>query len=733
MSKRKKLSRREFLRLAAVATGGAIVASCAPAPTPAPTAAPPTAAPTAAAPPAATKPPPTAVPPTTAPTVAATKPPTAPPTKAPLGAQLIGKLEGYEIIRDASKTPKQFKEAPTLTDLVKAGKLPPVEKRLPEEPLVVKPVHEIGKYGGTWRRGFTGPADGENGNRLVAVDKFVFWDYTGTKIMPSLAKDWKVSDDGKTITLYLRKGAKWSDGTPFTADDVMFWYEDIYLNKDLTPTPLPEMAIGGKQGKIVKIDDYTVAFQFESAYYLFEQVLAGDLQIGRGQTTGQFGGRMGGGYAPKHYLKNFLSKYVPQAELDAKAKATGFDNWKVHFQFRIDWQKNPELPVMAPWKLASADNAITKPQWVMERNPYYWEVDTEGNQLPYIDKIVMTLAENLEVLNMRAAAGEIDYQSRHIDITKLPVFIENQQKGNYTVRLDPGLNGSDTILQVNHAYEADPEIAKWLHNRDFRRALSLGIDRDQVNEAMFLGVATPGSPVPFDDSPENPGKEWRTKWHVLDINQANSLLDKLGLDKKDSEGFRLRTDGKGRLRIEMQTAAAQFLPWTKHAEMIAQQWKKIGIWGDVKEVERTLFFTNCDNNVQQISLWTNGGTEQLYLYPHHALPVQLQSMYGVPIYKWFASGGKDGKKPDDPMMLKALELFASAGAYKEAERNKIAQEIWKIIVDEVFGIGVCGLSPAFIGTRITSNKMGNVPARQANAQHMRTPSSCRPSTLFFKS
>src|SRR5204862_355940 len=119
-------------------------------------------------------------------------------------------------------------EAPALAELVKAGKMPPVDKRLPEEPLVIKPLQGIGRYGGTWRRGFTGPGDVENGNRIVSTDKILFWDYTGTKIMPCIAKDWKQSDDGKTVTISLRKGMKWSDGMPFTANDFVFWYEEVY-------------------------------------------------------------------------------------------------------------------------------------------------------------------------------------------------------------------------------------------------------------------------------------------------------------------------------------------------------------------------------------------------------------------------------------------------------------------------------------------------------------------------
>ena len=196
---------------------------------------------------------------------------------AKIGSSLIGKLQGPEIILDAKAFPKTFKEAPMLAEQVKAGKLPAVDKRLPEpsQLFVVKPLDQIGKYGGNWRRAFTGPADHENGNRIVSADKILTFDYTGTKIIPSLARDWKVSDDGKTTTIYLRKGAKWSDGKPFTADDFMFWYEDIYLNKNIVPTPFFEFQIDGKDGKMRKIDDYTVAFEFPEPYSYFVYQLAG--------------------------------------------------------------------------------------------------------------------------------------------------------------------------------------------------------------------------------------------------------------------------------------------------------------------------------------------------------------------------------------------------------------------------------------------------------------------------
>ena len=650
--------------------------------------------------------------------------------EAKIGAQLIGKLEGPELVLDATKWPKKLAEAPMLAEMVKGGKLPPVEKRVPEEPMVVKPLHSVGRYGGTWRRGFTGPGDGENGNRIVSTDKILFWDYTGTKVMPCVAKDWKQSDDGKSVTIHLRKGMKWSDGAAFTANDFVFWYEEVYLNKDLVPVPHPDFMANGKSGSIRKADDLTVVFEFQDPNFLFVDILAGSTAIGGGQATQAMGGRSMGAYMPAHYIKQFLPKFSSKDEVEKKAKAAGFDGWVSYIRNRWDWRLNPELPVLTPWKTATP---INTPTWVLERNPYYMGVDSAGNQLPYIDRISMTLAENLEVLNLRAIAGQYDLQERHTALAKLPVFLENRAKVGYDVRLDPALNGSDATLQTNQAYDADPEIAKWLHTTDFRRALSMGIDRDQLNETFWVGVGTPGSVAPAESLPYSPGPEWRKKWSTLDVKQANALLDKVGLSKKDGEGYRLRTDGKGRLRLELQTSAGAFVPHTQIAEMIKEQWKKIGIQADVKEMERSLFFTRIASNEQQIALWANDGSEVLYLFPRHALPLDpVEALLGTPIARWYASNGSQGKGPKDPRMISALEMYRSANGKKTQERYKLAQEIWKILVDEQYSIGTVGLSPATMGVRIVSNKLGNIPARQTNAQHARTPCSSHPATFFYK-
>jgi peptide/nickel transport system substrate-binding protein len=640
---------------------------------------------------------------------------------------LVGKLEGPEVVTDASKAPKSFNEAPQLAAVVKAGKLPPVTERIGQDPLVIKPLQSVGKYGGTWRSGFTGPADFWNGFRCCSgPDHLMFWDYTGDRAVPNLAKGLEMQDGGRAWLVHLRRGMKWSDGKPFTADDFVFWFEDIYRNKDLVPTPSAAMAINGKQGEVEKVDTHTVRFKFPEPYFMFPDVLAGATDLA-GQMWGY---RALGGFAPAHYLKQFHPKYVNQAELDKKAKDAKFDSWVRMFLFKNDWALNPELPVVSAWKTVTP---INTPTWTLERNPYSVFVDTAGNQLPYIDKVVLTLAENLEVLNLRAIAGEYDFQQRHLDLGKLPVFIENQAKGGYKVYLDPADYGGDMIIKFNLNYDADPEIAKWFNTADFRRALALGIDRDQINETFWLGTGTPSSVVPADSNKYNPGPQYRKMWATLDVKRANEMLDRIGLAKKDAEGFRLRSDGKGRLRIEIMTLGGQFVQYTQISEMIREQWKKIGIDLTVQEVERSLALKRTAANEQQLGAWNNDGSEHLFTFPLHVFPFELAAVASSgPLYvKWFQSAGAQGKEPE-PRMKELMEKWKKAFGVPEKERIALGKEVWKIAAEEVYIIGVVGLGPAANGVRIVKTNMGNIPARQYNSPDGKTPGISRPVTFYWK-
>lgn len=644
-----------------------------------------------------------------------------------LGSTLIGEIEGPDIITDESAFPTTFSEAPMLSEKVAAGELPPVEERLPvpSDLLVIQPVHEIGKYGGTWRRGFTGPGDGQNGHRVAGGDRLVFWDSENfPEVVPNLAKGWEINEDSTEITILLREGAKWSDGTPFTANDIMFWFEHMYMNEDLVPVRSPFFNVDGG-ATLEMVDDYAVKFTFPEPNSLFLEVLGSSVNVFGGQAI--FGNIGMGGFAPAHYLQQFHPDFVDQEELDAMVAEEGFDNWVNLFKDKNTWQRNPDLPVVTPWMTV---NPITTDNWVLERNPYYFGVDTEGNQLPYIDRISMTLAENLEVLNLRAIAGEYDYQARHISLANLPVLLENAEAGNYTVSLDPAQHGADGAFQWNLSYEADAEISKWIKNVDFRRALSLAVDRDKINEIIFLGIGVPGSAVVAESSVFNPGAEYRTLWANFDPDMANQMLDDLGLTERDAEGYRLRTDNGERLIIELPTIPA-FIQFTQLAELVKEDWANVGIFANVVESERSLVETRRAANELQVFVWQNDGTDELFLYPFHALPVNDTSGTGPAYGVWYSTGGAAGIEPTDPNVLKVLDLFSQGLAATPEERVTIGQEIWSIITDDVWTMGTVGQSGAFMGVRVVKNNMGNIPSRQFNIQAGQTPNISRPSTFFF--
>ncbi len=593
-----------------------------------------------------------------------------------LGANLIGKLEGAEVVTDPALYPKSFKEAPQLAELVKAGKLPPVQERIGQDPLVIKPLREVGKYGGTWRRGFTGPFDTSNGHRAAQNDKLLYWDYTGTKLVPNIARAWEVSPDGKITTLSLRRGMKWSDGHPFTADDFVFWFQDVYNNKDLVPTPLSVMTIGGKPIAIEKIDATTIRFVSPEPYYALPTVLASVWGIGH---HARWGRSALGGFAPAHYLRQFHPKYTSKDDLAKKVAELNFDSWVTMFKNRNDACRNVDLPVVTPWKTTSP---LTTPTWILERNPYSVWVDTDGNQLPYIDRIRMTLGENLEVINLRAIAGEYDSQARHIDISKLPVLLENQKKGGYRVYLDPSDQGADVGLFCNQTYEKDPEIARWLSSREFRIALSHGIDRAQINETFLLGLGQTGSAAP-------------------------------------------------RLRLALTTYLG-FLPFTRIAEMMTEQWKKIGIRGEVQEMERGAATKRVQTNEHQIYFETQWGADNIYGHFPFVFPADEGSPMG-PLYGvWYASAGAQGKTPP-ARMRELMDKYRKSFSVKDQERTRMAKDVWKIALDEMWMIPiVCG-SPASQGVRVIKTNMGNIPERLWNSAVSDNPHIAHTETWYFKS
>ena len=176
---------------------------------------------------------------------------------------------------------------------------------------------------------------------------------TGTKPTPLAIKSWQFSDGDKTLTIHLRRGMKWSDGKPFTADDFVFWFEDLYKNKDLVPAPSPYLTTKNGPAELEKVDTYAVRWRFKDPYWVFVVLLTGPTGFG-GQAHDSHVSALGG-YAPAHYLKQFHPKYASKEELDRKAKEGKFDNWVNLLKFKADWGMNPELPVISPWRRRRAE------------------------------------------------------------------------------------------------------------------------------------------------------------------------------------------------------------------------------------------------------------------------------------------------------------------------------------------------------------------------------------------
>ncbi len=516
---------------------------------------------------------------------------------------------------------------------------------------------------------------------------------------------------------------------------MVFWHDDVWNNKELVPRKSIHMAVttkeGPVEGKMVKIDDYTVEYQFAGPYASFPEQLAIPNPLTGPAVNLALPGVVGG-IMPAHYMKQFHSKYTPKAELDRKAKDAKVDDWVALFKLKHNWYFNTDLPCFTGYKVVSPINTST---WVVERNPYFYQVDTAGNQLPYTDRIVLTLAEDIEVLNLRAIAGEFDYQDRHIQLAKLPVFLQNEKIGNYKVWLDPGDHGSICSMIFNNSFDKDPEIQKWILNIDFRKALSMAMDRDQLNEAFFAGLGTVGSGVPLKTNPFYPGDQYfRPEWINFNLQKANETLDKLGLDKKDSEGYRLRTDGKGRLQLWVACQKLAHLDICAYAEMIGQMWKKAGIYLEPKNLPAPQVDDLTKNNEIQITMWENSTSETLFEQAGNYIPVNWPNTLGPEISKWFDTGGKEGKAPPPIMeMEKVVDLWRKGRTLPREDRVPLGKEMWKIMTEKLYHIGTVGFVPVSIGIHVVKTNLGNVQRRTAVSFSGQTPGNARPQTYYWKS
>jgi len=610
----------------------------------------------------------------------------------------------------------KYHEAPTLTEQVKGGKLPPVEQRLPEQPLVVPVVEKVGEYGGIWRRAFLGPADANNYVR-VAYDGLFRFSPDGADIEPKIALGAKASSDYKVWTILLRKGARWSDGAPFTADDILFWYKDVLLNKDLMPAvPGWIRNTDGTAAKVEKLDDYTVQFSYNEPATLFLTAVAN--QDGADGSYAMF--------LPAHYLKKFHAAYTPKDELDKQAQAASFKTWTELFLTRATPYLNPERPTMAAW---SPVTRVSDQVFTLKRNPYFVGVDKDGNQLPYIDEVRFTYFADQQALNLAAIGGNFDMQARHIQMTNYPVLKEQEKSGKYRVLTWPTFGGSDAVVNFNMTYNADPEIGKLINTKDFRVALSIAINRDEIKESVFLGLGEARQGVPAPWHPYFPGKEWATKHTEFDRDRANKMLDAIGLTKRDAQGIRLMANGKP-ATIELSVVPA-FGAWPDVAHLIAKDWEAVGIRTVVQIRERALHFKLNDANELMASIWNEDTTAFPFTGNAKFDPRVTPILTLGPLYtRWLLSGGKEGVEPIEPVK-RIMQLVDTARTVGRDGQIQAAQELFRIWADNVFEIGTVGLTPMVQGVVVVNSRLHNVPTTVGNDWPLRTPGNTRTEQYFF--
>lgn len=611
---------------------------------------------------------------------------------------------------------ESYNEAPELAQMVEDGELPPVEERLPAEPLVIETVDEVGEYGGTLRRAFIGPADANNYVRVV-YDSLVRFSSDGSEIVPHIVQSWESSEDFHTWTLNLREGARWSDGEPFTAEAITFWYEHVIQNEDLTPSvPSWFQNSDGTAATVEAVDDYTVEVTFDYPNTLFLTELT--FRDGADRTLAMF--------LPGHYLSQFHPDFVSQSELDAMVEEAGLNTWTDLFIGKAMPPENPDRPTMAAW--VPHESTVSDQVFTIRRNPYYIGVDQEGNQLPYIDEVQFRYFADVEALNFAAVAGEFDFQARHIQMTNYPVLVENAERSNYRVITWPSFGGSDAVVWFNQEYRIDEDLGELLATQDFRVALSHAINREEIRQSAFLGLGEIRQPVPAPWHPYFPGEEYEKMYTEFDPELANQMLDDLGLER-GSNGNRTLPNGDP-LRLEISVVPA-FGPWPDVAQLVAADWESVGVQTDVQVRERSAHFTMRDSNELMIEIWNEDTTA----FPFTGNPkVDPRSnpatIFAVESRHWYESDGERGSEPH-PDIAKIVDIIEEAKTVGVEQQIELAQELFRHTATKAYALGTVGLTPMIQGVVVVNEDLKNVPELVANDWPLRTPGDARPEQFFF--
>ena len=581
-------------------------------------------------------------------------------------------------------------EPPYWRAQVSSGELPPIDERLPTTPAVAQ-LQQLGKqngqYGGALRM-LMGKTKDIRMMMVYGYARLVGYDRE-LNLRADLLQRFDAVDQ-RAFTFYLRDNHRWSDGAPFTVEAFRYYWRDVVNNEDLYPFGLPSaLLVDGEAPRVEFIDDTTVRYTWSKPNPYFLPALAAPRPLFL--------------YAPGHYLKQFHANYAEPQALAAQIKQAGVRNWAgLHHRKNHPYKNdNPQLPVLQPWVNTTRPPAE---RFVFVRNPYYHRVDARGRQLPYIDEVLMHIAGS-SLIAAKVAAGEADLQGRYLRLDDYTFLKKGEARNNYSVRLWRSGGGSQLALYPN-LNSANPTWRALARERNFRRALSLGINRIEINQVIYFGLAREANNTVLEESPLYDARDGEA-WSQYDPLLANQLLDEIGLQKRDRRGIRLMQDGKP-LEIILHTAG-ESTEETDVLELIGDSWQKLGIKLHTKPSQREVFRERVFAGDAMMSMWNgiDNGLASADMSPEEFAPTSQTQLQWPKWGQHYESSGQVGEPPALPA---AAELLALHRQWRNAAMPAEQAEVWRKILtihrDEVFSIGLVRNVPQPI---VVGNRLRNVP------------------------
>ncbi|MDH3453245.1 MAG: ABC transporter substrate-binding protein [Gammaproteobacteria bacterium] len=576
-----------------------------------------------------------------------------------------------------------------LADAVARGELPPLAERLPTDPrkLEFGQHQQPGVHGGQLRL-LMAKANDTRQLAVYGYARLLVYD-TAFKLVPDILADVRVEED-RRFTLHLRKGHRWSDGAPFTAEDFRYFWEDVANDPDLSPFGPPRVLLVDGEPPLVEFPDATTVrytWKKPNPHFLASLADARPLYI----------------YRPAHYLKKFHASYTDTQTLATRVSEAKARDWiSLHTrQGHLYKFNNPDLPSLQPWYNTTSAPAE---RFVFKRNPFFHRVDPKGQQLPYIDEVLVNLAST-GLIPAKTGAGESDLQARYLRLDNYTFLKAGEKQNSFNVRLWQTAKGSQIALYPNLNVR-DPQWRELMRNAQFRRALSLAVDRNEINQVVYLGLVIESNNTVLEQSPLF-RSEYRNKWAEFNIEHANRLLDELGLTQRNEQNLRLLPDGRP-MEILVHTAGEN-TEETDVLELIHDNWLKIGVKLYSKPSQREVFRNRVFSGDAAMSVWAglSNGLPTADMSPLELAPTAQDQLQWPQWGQYFETKGQKGAAPDMATARRLLELNT---AWEQATNTQTRERIWHemlgIHADQMFSIGlVCGVRQPVV----VNKHLRNVP------------------------